>query len=207
MPDAKPALSLPLRLEQRPSKTSAVMLVGVLLPVTAALLVPFVMLALAGPNVLALAFDDPLAMAQLCVGALIWITLFVAPVAVFGRRHGVARTVEVTADGATITEVSALGRHTRIIPLACFDGVVHVARTSVSQVQHELCLIDFDTRTRVVFYVADRIGRDVVDDVVRLLALPEIAARDAFDLRGVRSARAARAHVPALVVSDAALAA
>jgi hypothetical protein len=203
MSDAKITLTLPLRLEQRPSKTSALMLVGLLLPVTACVLVPFVMVALAGPDLIALAFDNPLAMAQLCVGALLWIGLFVAPVAIFARRHGVARTVEVTEKHVTVTEVSALGRDTRIIPLSSFDGVVHVVRTSVSHVRHELCLIDFDTRTRTVFHVADRIGRETVDDVARLLNLPEIQARDAIAVGGVR----AKSSVPGELLTARALAA
>jgi hypothetical protein len=187
MPDAKPGLSLPLRLDQRPSKTSAIMLVGLLLPVTACVLVPFAMMAQAGPDLVALAFQNPLAMAQLCLGALVWIALFVAPVAVFARRHGVARTVEVTSHSVTVTEASALGSDTRTTPLSSFDGIVHVVRTSVSGVRHELCLVDFDTRTRTVFLVADRIGRETVDDVIRLVGLPEIAARDALDLSGVKA--------------------
>jgi hypothetical protein len=200
MSDVTLTLALPLRLEQRPSKTSAVMLVGLLLPVTACVLVPFAMVALAGPDLISVAFDNPLAMAQLCLGALVWIGLFVAPVAFFARRHGVARTVEVTAKHVTVTEVSALGSETRITPLSSYDGVVHVVRTSVSNVRHELCLIDFNTRSRTVFHVADRIGRETVDDVARLLNLPEILARDAFDVGGVRarsSAPAAQLNQPA----------
>ncbi len=184
-------LTLPMRLEQRPSKTSAFMLVGLLLPVTACVLVPFAMMALAGPDLITLAFDNPLAMAQLCLGALVWTALFVAPVAFFARRHGVARTVEVTAKQVIVTEVSALGSETRIMPLSSFDGVVHVVRTSVSNVRHELCLVDFDTRTRTVFHVSDRIGRETVDEVARLLGLPEISARDALNVGGVRAKPAA----------------
>jgi hypothetical protein len=187
MSNAQPLLSLPLRLEQRPSKTSALMLIGLLLPATACVLVPFGMLALAGPDLVPLAFENPFAMAQLCLGALVWIGLFVAPVAVYGRRHGVARTVEITAQDVTVVEVSALGCETRTVPLSTYNGVVHVVRTNVSGVRHELCLVDFDTRTRTVFHIADRIGRDTVDDVSRLLGLPEIAARDALDVGGVRA--------------------
>ncbi len=187
MSAVQPPLSLPLLLEQRPSKTSALMLLGLLLPVTGCMLVPFAMMALAGPDLITLAIENPRAMAQLCLGAFVWIGLFVAPVAIFARRHGVARTVEVTATDVIVTEVSALGSETRTMPLSSFDGFVHVVRTSVSSVRHELCLIDFNTRSRTVFVVADRIGRDTVDDVARLLSLPELAARDVLNLSGVRA--------------------
>ena len=180
-------LSLPLRLEQERSKTSALMLLGLLLPVAGSVLVPFGMIALAGPNLLAMALDNPLAMAQLSLGALMWIGLFVVPVSIFARRHGIARTVDVTATDVTITETSALGRQTRVVPLGQYDGLVHVVRTSVSGIRHELLLVDFATRTRTVIHVADRIGRETVEEASQLLGLPEIAARDAIDLSFTRA--------------------
>ena len=198
---AAPKLSLPLRLEQRPSKTSALMLLGLLLPVAGSVLVPFGMIAVAGPNLLAMALENPLAMAQLCVGALMWIVLFVVPVGLFAHRHGTTRTVEVTTSNVTVTEASALGSQTRTRPLAQYDGLVHVVRTSVSGLRHELLLVDFATRTRTVIHVADRIGRETVEDTSRLLGMPEIAARDAIDLALVRG------RAPALQAADAALAA
>lgn len=184
---APTALSLPLRLEQGRSKTSAVMLLGLLLPVAGSVLVPFVMIALAGPNLLAMALENPLAMAQLGAGALLWIGLFVVPVSVFARRHGTARTVEVTASNVTVTEVTTLGRQTRVVPLRQYDGLVHVVRTSVSGLRHELLLVDFETRTRTVIHVADRIGRETVEQASQLLGLPEIAAGDAIDLSFARA--------------------
>ena len=74
-------------------------------------------------------------------------------------------------------------------------------RTSVSGLRHELLLVDFATRTRTVIHVADRIGRETVEDASRLLGMPEIAARDAIDLALVRG------RAPALHAADAALAA
>lgn len=179
---APAALSLPLRLEQRPSKTSALMLLGLLLPVAGSVLVPFCMIALAGPDLLTLALENPLAMAQLGVGALLWIGLFVVPVSIFARRHGIARTVEVTASKVTVTEASPLGRQTRVVPLRQYDGLVHVVRTSVSGLRHELLLVEFETRTRITIHVADKIGRDTIEQASRLLGLPIIAAGDAIDM-------------------------
>lgn len=193
MSDSRAPLSLPLRHEERPSKTWALMLVSVLLPLTACMLVPFAMVAFAGPDLIKLAFENPVGMAELSLGAVVWIGLFVAPVAIFARRNGIARQVIVTAREVTVTEASALGSDTRTEPLASYDGLVHVVRTSVSGMRHELCLVSFAHRRRTVIYTAERIGRETIDEMSLLLGLPEIAARDALNVGGVRARPAAAA--------------
>lgn len=175
-------LTLPLRHEQPASRVGAILLLGLLILIAATVAVPFGMLAATGPDLVGVAVGSPYAMAQIGFGALLWIALFAVPVAILARRKGTNSSVHVTASQVTVTETTAFGTRTRTLPLRDFDGLVHVVRTSVSGIRHELLLVAFASRTRIVVRVADRIDKETVEGASRLLGLPVIAARDAIDM-------------------------
>lgn len=170
------SLVLPITHVDRASRAGTLVRLAVLVPAAGSVLVPVGLVAAHAGDVYGAAFDNPMALAQLGAGVLIWCLLFCWPVAVLVRRFGRERTTLVTERSVVVTDRALFGTTTRTYRLTDFDGLTHFVRTSLGGVRHELALIEAETGRAVVFMTADRIGRDTVDAAVRQFGRPEITA-------------------------------
>jgi hypothetical protein len=152
-----------------------------LVPAAGSVLLLTLLVAANASEVLIAAQDHPVGAVQVAIGLILGTLLFVVPAAVLAFRFGRDRTVTISRSQVTIVDKSPFGRSECTERLDAFDGIVHVVRTSISAVRHELLLVQRDTGRHVVFMVADRISRDSIDQAVRLLCLPEISASELLD--------------------------
>ena len=153
-----------------------------LVPAAGSVLVPAVLVAANASDVIIAAQDHPIGAMQVALGFVFWTLLFVVPAVVLACRFGRDRTVAISRTHVTIRDRSPFGNSEVVERLDVYDGLVHVVRTSISAVRHELFLVQRETGRRVVFHVADRIGRETIDQAVRVLGLPEISAADLVNL-------------------------
>lgn len=174
----QPSLSLPITHVEEASRTGILLRLAVLVPVAGSVLVPVGLVAAHASDVYGAARDNPLALAQLGAGIVIWCLMFCWPVAVLVRRFGRIRTTLVTDRTVVVTDRSVFGTTTRSYRLADFDGLAHFVRTSLGGVRHDLALVEPAGGRTVVFMSADRIARETVDTAARLLGLPEITAAE-----------------------------
>ncbi len=175
--------SLPLTFEHRSSRSASLILMLLLLvPAAGSVLVLAMLVATNASDVMIAAQDHPVGAVQVALGILFWTLLFVLPAIVLACRFGRDRTVSISRTHVTIQVRSPFGNSEVVERLETYDGLVHVVRTSISAVRHELLLVQRETGRRVVFHVADRIGRETIDQAGRLLGLPEISAADLINL-------------------------
>jgi hypothetical protein len=177
-------LSLPLAFEQRSSRSSTALALVLLVPVVGSVLIPAILLAVHARDVAAAASENPGAAAQAIVGLLLWVGLFVVPVIRIASRFGCDRTVLMCGANVTVYDVSPFGVSEVVYWQSSFAGIVHVVRTSLSGVRHELLLVQKETGRQIVFHAADTLGQQAVDDVCRALGLPEIPAAQLLSFSG-----------------------
>jgi hypothetical protein len=168
---------------ERPSIAGTLIRLAALLPAFGLAVVPAAMLVAAGPATLTVAEAQPAGALLLAIGLASLGLLALVPMVKLFARLGYERSVEASARGVHVRERSWLGRQDETMPLATFDGLVHVVRTSLSGSRHELVLVDRQRGRHVVVHAAERIGRETIDGVVARLGLPELQAIDLLKRR------------------------
>lgn len=174
---ARLPLELPVRLEQAPSQTSAILKLTVLLPATVALFLPFLLVGKAlasNPAVWAVLQTKPSTALQLATALAFWAVLFAWPLKRLGETLAQARTIEIADGVVSITEKGLLGTRTLRTPVADYAGVIHHVRTSLSGLRHELILVHSDRERSALLAIADRFTQSEIDDVAKLLGLGEM---------------------------------
>lgn len=176
-----PFTTLPLLLEQRSSRASAILTLTVLLPVALALLFPFALLAkhlvqdAAVRNVVA---EHPATALQLLIGLAFWGVLFAWPMKRLTDLLQWGRSIEISHDGITVAELGFLGVRTWVAPIESYAGITHNIRASLSGVRHELILAHPDPDRSVLLAVAPRFSQPEIDAATRLFSLAEISSLD-----------------------------
>lgn len=173
-----PLTHLPFKLEQRSSRTSALLRLLLILPALVGVLVPLGIVAANAADVAQVAQARPLAAVQLSLAAILWMALFGLPAFGLVRRFGSLRTVHVDEAFVAISETGPCLRRGSTRPLSDFVGICHVIRTSLSGTRHELLLVDARRRDHVVFHAADTIAAETIMSASANLGLPEIHARE-----------------------------
>lgn len=170
--------ALPIVHESRSSRMSAVLQLVWLIPALAGLALPFSLIVAERTAVTAIVAANPLAALNLVIGLALWTALFGWPVTKLLARFGAQHSVRIAQGTVTVRERRLLGSSLASTPLNSYAGVVHMVRTTLSGVRHELVLVDAKARSKVVFYSAERIGPETVERAARALDLPVIAASD-----------------------------
>jgi hypothetical protein len=164
--------------ESRSSRASAALQLIWLVPAVAVLALPFSLVLAERATLIAVAQDNPLAALNLALGLIVWAGLFGTPVVRLIARFGARRTVTIEHGAVTITERRLLGSTHETHRVADFKGIVHIVKTSLSGVHHDLMLVEKNARTGIVFHTAERIAPETIAKAAASLRLPVIAAND-----------------------------
>lgn len=195
--------SLPLRLEQAPSRGSAVSRLLLVLPAVLAVSVPLAAMgvhAASEPAAIALLAERPLATAQIATGLVMWIGLFVWPAQRALSRLWARRRVEIADGMVRVEEHAVFGTERWSVPLGTYLGLAHHIRASLSGLTHEIVLVHADPARSVTLMSADKVTQATLDRAKLLLALPEVPPRTIY--QSVRN-RSSATRGGALVTAEA----
>lgn len=171
--------ALPLYLTQRFSRASAVARLTLLVPAFLLVLVPVSFLWLSA-DVLAQATEHPLDALIAGAGVMLFVGLFGLPLSRAIKALVSRRTVRIEGGLVTVEDRGLLGLSTWTLPLASFNGVAHVIRTSLSGARHELVLVHPSRRRRVLLCTSDKLSETDLDQASRVLSLPLVPANDLY---------------------------
>jgi hypothetical protein len=198
--------TFPITLEHSSHRTSPIVLIAVLLPLAAALLIPFALVAghlASDAATRAILASRPQAALQIAIALAFFVTLLGWPLVRFTRSLTQTRSIVVGPTTVTVTERNLLANRTWSEPLASYLGVAHGIRTSLSIVRHELTLVHPDPDRSVLLAVANRLTQDDVDRAANFLGLAEIPSRDTHSLLNTRGLLGPAAPQPRLGLARA----
>ena len=139
--------------------------------------------AVAAPEGLTAAAQNPVGGLQAALGFALWIGL----VMVAGRataRLASPRTCVIDRRGvAILSDAGPDAEPARIIPMQDYRGLAHVVRTALMGASHELVLVGYDAADDVVVRRAEQIGAIETGEVAAALDVPELPARALIDRR------------------------
>jgi hypothetical protein len=169
--------SLPYDVEHRASRTAAIVLMALLVPVLAAVLLPAaLMLTFAAHDLWDAAAHKPLPATILAAGLIAWIGLLLAAAKHTLQHFGTRRRVRIAGGHVTVNETGLLRATRWSAPLGEFKGIAHHVRATLSGVRHELILVHSVRSRSVLLYAAPAIAQATIDDAARLLGRPQVAA-------------------------------
>ena len=176
--------SFPTSLTLKPSFGRTVSLLVLAFVPTALLAVPAVMAAvlLRDKGVLALLGSNPVAFFALALQPVLWSLLASMPVKTLGGRLGLVRRVSIDRNRVLIIERSLFGATRLSCPTDAYKGVAHVVRATLNGTHHELVLVHADRRRSLLLMTAPLISQAVIDEVRMKLCLPEVPAREMFEI-------------------------
>lgn len=175
--------SLPFDAEQASSRTTAVLMLLLLIPVLCLVIVPVgLVLVFATAEVRNAIVLHPLAAAILGAGLAIWVLLFLVPAKRIILRFGNRRRVTIAREWVTVADESLFGSRHWSAPLAEFRGVAHHVRATLSGVRHELILVHPMREHSVLLHSADAIAQPTIDRAATLLRLQQVPAHELYRL-------------------------
>ena len=173
--------SLPFKAEQTSSRTAAVLILLLLIPVLCLLIVPVgLVLVFATGEVQEAIAHHPLATAVLGAGLVTWAALFLVPAKRIIQRFGNRRRVTIARERVTVADESLFGSRLWSAPLADFRGVAHHVRATLSGVRHELILVHPTRDRSVLLHSADAIAQSTIDRATSLLRLQQVPAHELY---------------------------
>ena len=189
---------LPLTIDQKSSRASALIMLMLLVPALLVGLVPTALLVAFASSSWGVAADHPGAAAQVLVGIGVWTVLFVLPAKRIVQRFGAVRRICVDTSSVTVSERGLFGSRQWSAPLSEYTGIARHLRSTLSGLRHELILVHHEPRKSVLLHSGDLASAPTVDQATRLLGLPEIQPRELYRGRTFREP-----HTPKLAVARA----
>jgi hypothetical protein len=178
---APPFGSLPFHAEHRSSRTGAVLILLLLVPVLGMVIVPVgLVLAFAGHEVGEAVVHHPLGATILGAGLTAWLALFLVPAKRIIQRFGHRRRVIIACERVTVADESLFGARHWSAPLAEFRGIAHHVRATLSGVRHELILVHPSRNRAVVLHSAHAIAQSTIDRATALFRLQQIPAHELY---------------------------
>jgi hypothetical protein len=184
----RPFDRLPLTIDHKSSRASALIMLMLLVPALLVGLVPTALLVAFASSSWGVAADNPGAAAQVLVGIGLWTVLFVLPAKRIVQRFGAERRICVDTSSVTVSERGLFGSRHWSAPLSEYTGIARHLRSTLSGLRHELILVHREPRKSVLLHSGDLASPPTIEQAVRLLALPEIQPRELYRRRTFRSA-------------------
>lgn len=173
--------SLPFSAEQASSRTAAVLILLLLIPVLCLVIVPVALvLAFATGEVREAAIQHPLGASILGAGLVLWVALFLVPAKRIVQRFGNRRRVTIVSERVTVADKNLFGSKHWSVPLADYRGVTHHIRSTLSGVRHELILVHRMRNRSVLLHSADAIAQSTIDQATALFRLQQISAHELY---------------------------
>ena len=180
--------SFPVRAEQASSRTAAVIMLLLLIPVLGTVLVPIGLLLVFAPGEVQDAVGHhPLIGAVLGLGLLTILALFLVPSLRVIQRFCTHRRVTIVDERVTVADTGPFRSRHWSVPLAEFRGVAHLVRAILSGVRHELILVHSARERSLVLHTADAIAQSTIDQATALLRLQQIPANELYRITQRRS--------------------
>jgi hypothetical protein len=179
---------LPLTIDQKSSRISALIMLLLLVPALLVGLVPTALLVAYASSSWGIAADNPGAAAQVIVGIAMWTVLFVLPAKRIVQRFGAARRILVDRDFVTVNDRRFFGSRHWSVPLTEYAGIARHLRSTLSGLRHELILVHREPRKSVLLHSGDLGSPPAIEQAIKLLGLPEIQARELYRRRTVSRA-------------------
>ncbi|MDX2204085.1 MAG: hypothetical protein NW223_15140 [Hyphomicrobiaceae bacterium] len=167
--------TLPFEVEQRTSWSSAATRLALLVPVVLVVLVPVVSVLRSGAAA-AQAVAHPGEAMVAGTGLALFLALFGLPAWRAARALGSRRRVTIEGGAVTVEESTPFGQTRWTLPIADFQGLAHVVRTSLSGARHEIMLVHRCRRRQVLLVTAERLSEADIAHAASLLRLPVVAA-------------------------------
>ena len=182
---------LPLTVDQRSSRASALIMLLLLVPALLMVLVPVALLATFPTPALGVAADNPGAAAQVLFGVGLWTVLFAVPAKRLIQHFGSIRKIRVDLGLVTVSERGLFGSRGWTAPLSEYAGITQHLRATLSGVRHELILVHREPGKSVLLHTGDRLSSPTIERAIGLLGLPEIQARELYRRRARKPAQTA----------------
>ncbi|MEO1207041.1 MAG: hypothetical protein AAFV45_11985 [Pseudomonadota bacterium] len=158
---AQQPVQLPIQLDQRPSRASAVLFIALLVPAIVIMMIPVFTIAAtayADPATRDVLASKPWVAAQISIGLILWLSLWVIPLRGFWIRLTRGRRIEIATCGTVqVTEISPLRRRVWTAHVADFAGLSHTVRSSLSGTRHELSLQQDNPNRTLLLQIAPTI--------------------------------------------------
>jgi hypothetical protein len=180
---------LPLNVQQKSSRSSALIMLLLLVPAVLTMLVPVGLLAAFAAPALWTATENPVAATQVVVGLVIWTVLFVVPAKRLVQRFGTAREIRIEGGLVTVRESGAFRARVWNAPLSEYAGVAHHVRSTLSGVRHELILVHGKRAKSVLLHAGDKIPQSTIDCATVLFGLPHVPASELYRFGARRQIR------------------
>lgn len=165
------------RIEHRGSRFSALFFLALLVPMTLAMLVPFLILAVgvvAEPSAREAVVQHPASALQILGGLVLWGLLWGVPASRFFGRLGRKREIMFEGPLVRVRDTSMFGKNEWSADLAEFQGLAHHVRASLSGTRHELVLVHDDADKDLLVHVAHLITETETRDLARALGQPVV---------------------------------
>jgi hypothetical protein len=171
---------LPLTIDQKSSRASALIMLALLVPALLVGLVPTALLVAFASSAMGVAADNPGAAAQVLVGIGLWTVLFVLPAKRLVQRFGSIRRIHIDTNTVTVSERGMFGSRQWSAPLSEYTGITRHLRSTLSGLRHELIMVHRESRKSVLLHSGDLASPPTIEQAVRLLGLPEIQPRELY---------------------------
>lgn len=128
--------------------------------------------------------EQPATALQLALALTFWIGLVIWPLARGLSRLALKRTIAIKNDIVTVTDITPLSCRQWSEPLARFDGIAHVLRSSLSGVRHELHLVHPMDRRAIVLAVGETLSDSEISGVAQRLSVRKLPAKTSVGSSG-----------------------
>ena len=194
---------LPFSIDQKSSRSSALILLALLVPALCIVFVPVGFLAAFAAQSLWIAAERPLAALQILAGLCICTVMFGVPAKRLVQRFGSRRSVRITERAVTVSDAGLFGSSTWSAPISEFAGIAHHVRATLSGLRHELILVHPARSRSVLIHAGDHMTKTMLERATTLLRLPEVPAKDLYR----SGARRPQIAIPAAIATPQAQAA
>ena len=187
---SSPFHSLPFAVEHKSSRTTALLLMALLVPVLVMVILPLgLVLIFAADDLWQALSHKPLAASILGTGLAAWVALLLAAAKRLVQRFGNRRRVRIDGASVMVDDSSVFASSNWSAPLVEFSGIAHHVRATLSGVRHQLVLVHPEQELSVLLYATHAMPQSTIDHASRLFRLPQVAvhAQPPFTERGLES--------------------
>lgn len=178
---------LPITLRQSNPKLSR--LPGLLLMSTLAALivVPQIVLAVyafASPDVRTALLDHPMTGIELAIAFAFWVGLVCWPLRSIFMALICHRLVDIRDGQVEVIDETPFSASGWRLPLTTYEGIALHVRSSLSGLRHEAILVHPNRGRSIILMVAEHIGEPEIQELCRVLGVPQISASRLYDFGG-----------------------
>lgn len=168
-----------VELSQFSSRMSALFLLGLAVPVSAALLAPFALIG-TNPDAIATLAERPFSAFLLGIGLIVAVLGLIYCLRAGFERLAGRRLVSIRGGRIMVEQRGLFGVTRWTQPISSYAGVAHHIRASLSGTRHEIVLVHERPAHDVLLFVSPRAPSVAPADMAHQLGLSEIEAKQMY---------------------------